>query len=317
MQFVDFKKSLSIISPVYIICGKELYLIENVLSNLIYACDIKFPEMNITYVDSTTPLEQIFTLCETLPFCTERRLIIAKDYALGEQDSTTIKKIEEYISNANDSTCLVFTSLKSISPKNIPFVNCDTVPNNVLSSKILNDLTKKGYSIQKPALEKLIQNVDGSITYAYSELDKLIAIASQSKVIEVKDVDELSSKKSIEHTIFELTNAISKKHSSIAISLLKFLLAQDNAKGVISSLYNYFRRMFLVIACKNYTNEQIAQSLDVKPYAISIAREQAKVFGATKIMNCLAKLEDIDTRTKTSFANLEQELYTFLFYTLN
>lgn len=318
MQFVEFKKSLhNKIEPVYIICGKELYLIENALNNLLQACNVTLPEMNISYIDDTTPLDEIFVLCQTLPFCSNMRLVIVKDYSFDDKNNSSIKQIEEYLENANTSTCLVFTSTKLVESKKIVCVNCDSIPTNMLASKIVADLNKKGFQIQTQALNKLIENVQGSITSAYSELNKLIALSSNEKIITIEHIDKISSKTNIEYSIFQLSDAIAKKDATTATKLLKSLINADNAKGVISYLYNYFRRLFLSIASKNATNEQIADILGVKPYSISIAKQQAKAIGANKIMQSLAMLEKIDTQTKTTFANLEQELYLFLFYTLS
>ena len=316
MQFVDFKKSLlNKIEPIYVISGKELYLIENSLNNLISACNLTMPEMNLTYVDASLSLDEIFTQCETLPFCSNKRVIIAKDYPLNANNN--LSKLEEYLPNANATTCLVFTNIQLIESKTITCVNCDSISTQTLQSKIASDLKKMGYEIQLSALTKLIQNTNGSITTAMSEISKLTALSLESKMITVEDVEKVCSKNDLEYNIYMLTDAIAKKDSNTAVYLMKRIIEEDNTKGIVYSLYNYFRRLFISIASKYSTDEQVAQVLGVKPYAIKIARQQAKSIGANKLLTAIEMLEKIDTSTKSTFASLEQELYLFLFYTLN
>ena len=316
MQFVDFKKSLlNKIEPIYIISGKELYLIENALNNLISACNITLPELNLAYVDANITLDEIFTQCETLPFCSEKRIIIAKDYPLNANNN--LSKLENYLSNANSTTCLIFTNIQLIESKKITCVNCDSISIQTLQSKIISDLKKIGYEIQLPALNRLIQNINGSITSAMSEISKLTALSLESKIITIDDVEKVCSKNDLEYNIFMLTDAIAKKDNNTALSLMKRIINEDNTKGIVYFLHNYFRRLFISIASKNSSDEQVAEVLGVKPYAIKIAKQQARTIGANKILRAIEMLEKIDTSTKSTFASLEQELYLFLLYTLS
>lgn len=313
MKFVDFKKSLSNINPVYILCGKERYLIENALNNLTFACNVQIPELNLVYVDSSTPIEQILVQCETLPFCSDKRMIIAKDYPIDEKTLTAIK---EYLNDANNTTCLVFTCEKVFESEQITIVDCSEISNETLKGKILSDLKKLEFQIQPDALELLVNNVNGSITYAYSELEKLKAIASNSKIITKEDVNNVCQKLDTDFQIYELTEAIVSKDSDKAITLLTRLIEAEN-KGIVSFLYNYFRRLFVCLACKDKDDEILAKLFKVKSYAIKHSRQQAFSLGAKKLLNCIERLEKIDATTKSTFANLNHELYLFLFYTLS
>ena len=316
MHFVDFKSSLQDkIQPVYIISGKEFYLVNNALNNLISACNISVPEMNISYVDSSTTLDEIFVMCETLPFLSQKRMIIAKNYT--PLDSNAQNKIIEYLQAYNATTCLVFTSVTLIENASIPCVNCDYLPQNTLQSKIISEAKKLGYEIQLPALNKLIDFCASSITSCMHELDKLVAFCNNNKTITLSDVEQVCCKIDLDANIFELTDAISKKDNSTALAILAHLIKEENTKTIVSMLYNYYRRMFFALANKNRKDEQLATYLGVKPFAIKIAREQAKAIGAEKIMGAMDMLKQIDTATKSSFTSLEQELYLFLFYTLS
>lgn len=314
MQFVDFKKSLQTkIQPLYIIGGKEFYLVNNALHNLINACKVTMPEMNITYIEDV-PLDDIFVMCETLPFLSDKRIIVAKNYSF---DANSIAKIKDYLKNYNATTCLVFTSLTSVEDNDIPCVNCDTLPKATLASKLNMDAKNAGCEIQPSALVKLMDFCNYSITTASNELEKLISYTKDKKVISDEDVNFVCYKQEKEINIFDLTDAISKKDKSTALKILRRLISDGNQKSVVSLLYTYYRRLFLTLASKRLSDDNLAKILGVKPYAINIYRQQAKILGSEKILNSMNMLTKIDTATKSSFTSLDEELYLFLFYTLS
>ena len=315
MQFVDFKKSLQDkIQPVYIIGGKEFYLVNNALNNLISACNITVPEMNITYIDEQVDLENVFVMCETLPFLSDKRMIVVKNYSL---DNDALDKIKTYLKNYNATTCLVFTSLTSVNDKEIPCVVCDELPPATLASKIGIEAKNAGLEIQPPALIKLLKFANNSITTAMSELDKLISFCNGNKVITSEDVENVCFKIEADTNLFDLTDAIAKKDRQKAISIMAKLIKDDDAKGVIALLYSFYRKLFYTIASKNLSNDELASLLGVKPYAINIYKQQSKALGAERILNSMNMLTKIDTATKSSFTSLDEELYLFLFYTLS
>ena len=315
MQFVDFKKSLQEkIQPVYIIGGNEFYLVTNALNNLISACNITVPEMNITYIDEQIALDDIFVMCETLPFLSSKRMIIVKNYAL---DNNSLTKIKEYLKNYNATTCLVFTTSSSINDNAIPCVDCSNLAKATLASKINIEAKNANCEIQPPALIKLMEYCSYSITACMNELEKLLSYCKDKNVITKEDVEQVCYKQEQEINIFDLTNAISKKDKTTAFSIVKRLIDSENQKSVTSLLYTHYRRLFLSLASKRLSDEQLAKILGVKPYAINVYRTQAKALGSEKILNSMNMLTKIDTATKSSFTNLDEELYLFLLYTLS
>ncbi|MGN1227169.1 MAG: DNA polymerase III subunit delta [Christensenellales bacterium] len=316
MKFVEFKKSLmEKIEPIYVFYGEDRYLIDTCIKNLTSACEIEFPELNLSIFDDTSDIEKIFLSCETLPYIDKLRLIIVKDIELNEGLK---KKLIEYSNNPNKSACLAITAKGEVKETDgITYVDCDKLDANMIRKKVLNDLKPKGYLISDDALKVLISYCDFSLTKIYSELEKLMAFATENKVI-TEDMIKTLCIKDISFNIFELTEALGTKESDKAVKTLNYLIKEEDAIMILGLLYSYFRRLLIVAMSQDKVDNQvIATNLQVKPYAITLAKKQSKLFGVKKLLALCEKLQNIDLKVKNNFSNVENELYSFLFSALN
>ncbi|MBQ8749300.1 MAG: DNA polymerase III subunit delta [Clostridia bacterium] len=316
MKFVDFKKSLiELIEPVYIFYGEDRYLIDTCIKNLTTACEISLPELNLSIFDANADINEVLTACETLPFLDKMRLILLKDIELNEDKR---KKLIEYAKNPNKSVCLAI-SIKGETKEmeNITLVDCEKLDANMIRKKVLSDLKPKGFLISDEALKVLISYCDYNLTQIYSELEKLMAYATEHKVI-TEDMIKTLSVKDVSYNIFELTESLGNKDTEHAINTLNYLLKDEDPIAIIGLLYGYFRRLLIVaMTPAEVDNANIANSLQIKPYAITLARKQCKLFGAKKLYDLCDKLQKIDLKAKTNFCNVENELYSFVFSALN
>ena len=98
------------ILPLYLLYGEEEFLVQEALDLIIgtvvdpAARDFNF---NVVYCRDT-PASEIVNLAETLPFMSERRLVIAREFdALKAAELDTLIP---YLNNPSPSTCLVMVS---------------------------------------------------------------------------------------------------------------------------------------------------------------------------------------------------------------
>lgn len=313
MKFVDFKKSLSIkVEPCYILFGNDNYLIESSYSNLVKVCVTNYPELNIKTFTNENEIDEILLSCETLPLCNDKMVIIAKNYTITENVKA---KISAYMEKPNPTTVLMITTKEKVEIKNCTEVDCNSLPDDILIKKINLELSRKGYTITTEAVKNLIANCENSLTRIFNELEKLISLCDETKTI-TNDCVQGNVQKDINYSIFKLTEAMGKKNCTEAINVLNYLITQNEQKNLITIMYNYFRRLFYSVVSNGSTNDEVANSLQVKPYAIQIAKEQAKVFGASNLLKIIKELEEIDERIKNTFSNLDNELYAFVLKTV-
>lgn len=316
MKFVEFKKSLQEkIEPIYLFFGEDRYLIDTCIKNLTMACEIEYPDFNIASFNNDTAFEDVLTSCETLPFMDKLRLVIVKDIELNEDKK---KKLIEYAKNPNKSVSFAITikgetkEIEGVTP-----VDCNKIDANMIRKKVLADLKPKGFLISDEALKVLISYCNFSLTQIYSELEKLMAYADENRVITEAMITTLSVK-DVSYNIFELTEALGKKQCEEALRILDYLIDKEEHIGLIGLLYSYYRRLLMVaLSPANLDNATIAEQLQVKPYAITLAKQQCKMFGPKKLLALCDKLHNIDIKVKSTFSNTKNELYSFVFSALN
>ena len=95
------------ILPLYLFYGEEEFLIQEALDLIINkvvdpgARDFNF---NTLYCRDT-PASELVNLCQTLPFMSEKRLVLARDFdALKAAD---LEELAPYLNDPSPSTCLV------------------------------------------------------------------------------------------------------------------------------------------------------------------------------------------------------------------
>lgn len=316
MKFVDFKKSLNEkIEPIYVFYGEDRYLIDTCLKNLKSACEIELPEMNISLFDEYCNIDDIFTSCETLPFMDKLRLVIVKDIELTDNLKN---KLIQYAQNPNKSATLAI-SIKGTTKEmeNIIIVNCEKLDFDLIKKKVVTDLSKQGFLISNDAIKLLTNYCDFNLTQIYSELDKLKSFANENKTISEEMVKTLSVK-DISFNIFELTDALGSKQGDKAINILNYLLKTEDPMLILGLLYGYFRRLLIVsMMPANADNFSLSEDLQVKPYAITLAKKQSQYFTPKKLLSLCEKLQKIDISLKSTFSNAETEIYSFAFLALN
>ena len=98
------------ILPLYLLYGEEEFLIQEALDLIIGtvvdpgARDFNF---NVVYCRDT-PASEIVNLAETLPFMSERRLVIAREF--DALKAAEIEALVPYLNNPSPYTCFVMVS---------------------------------------------------------------------------------------------------------------------------------------------------------------------------------------------------------------
>ena len=91
------------------------------------------------------------------------------------------------------------------------------------------------------------------------------------------------------------------------------LSAKTEPTQIISAIAGNFRRMFLSVITTNLTNEQIAQELKVKPYAILKAKETAAKFSVKNLKRIHELLQEVDFKLKNGKMSAENCVYYLVF----
>lgn len=309
MKFENFKKSLqSKLENCYILWGEDRYLMSNAISNLLAVVHSDFDDLNVSYFDESSAIDDILSSVNTLPFGSEWKVVVVRDWVFNESNINLLKK---YLKNPNPQGCLLFTTLKEPQLNGSEPVDCNKLGREILRKKIIVELRQKNVQIEEGAITQLLDYCDNDMGRIMQELDKLVAVVGGGGIINKSHI-EVNINKSQTYGVFELTDALGKQESDKAIRILDNLLKSDT-KGLSNLIYNYFRRLMYTSMCSEHSDNEIAIALKVKPYSIKISREQGRLFGTEKLVRICEYLAGVDERTKTTFASMENELYNAVF----
>ena len=297
------------LASVYPVEGDDFYLFDKALSMIKNACKITLEDFNVTiFDDENFSLEKLFNATEMLPMNDPKRLVVIKGGQVKEGDK---KKLENLLLKIPKTTCVVvldynknFEFLK----KSFVYVDANRMDRETVKKLVVAYLAKSGKQISGEALETLIGATNGYLTKIMNELAKLECYDLESPLITKKMVDEIAIK-DVEFSVFELTDALSKKKGDKAIKLLKLM---EKDPGVFSLISNHFRRLFYV-SISDMTNSELAALLNVKEYAIVKARELARGFSKAQLKKINALLEELDYNVKSGKLLASNALHLLVF----
>jgi DNA polymerase III subunit delta len=323
VKFEDLKKSIKQqVKPAYLITGSDIYLKQKAEGIIKEAVIPANAELNCVFfsTDKIEP-EKVIDACNTLPFFADKKLVVVKEYEKKNSDSL-VKKLEEYLKNPNESTCLVlvasedskyFDNLK----KYVEIVDCNVLNSSLIEKFIELELKKANKKIDFIARQFLMDYCNFDLAKINMELLKLIGYLGEDDTITVEMVKE-NVNKDLEFEIYELTETLCKKDAEKTYAILNTLLANKNTtSSVLATINRHFRRLLYIAISSGFSNKELSEKLEVKEFAIKKQTEQVKAFGAVKLKLINELCVDLDYKTKTGKLDAEGGINFLVFKILN
>lgn len=297
------------IARVYLVEGDDYYLFDRAYAMIKNACGITLEDFNINILDEESySNDKLFAATELLPVIDERRLVVVKGGKLSEAEKKAMTNILLKIPKTTVVVVLDYNKNFEFLKKDFVFVDANRMDKDLVKKLVNAYLAKIGKSISADALETLIESCNGYLTRIMNELNKLVCFDLDSEIIS-KDVVEKLVNKDTEFSVFELTEALSKKDGDKAIRLLKLM---EKEQGVFALISNQFRRLFYA-AISDLTNLELAGLLGVKEFAIMKARQLAKGFSKAQLKKICSLLEEMDYAVKSGAMLQANALYLLVF----
>ena len=290
------------IEPCYLIQGEDILLYDKALSMIKKACKLELEEFNFLKFDEDTfNADTFIDTLQTLPIGSEKKLVLLKNVTKFNEDFK--KKLNAYLKSPLLSTCLVIFDFNNkfdfiISEK----VSAKRLDEKSLEEIVVSELEESGKEIKKEALNLLLSYCCDYYSLIKNELEKLKSC--NFDIIGVKQIEDMVTRET-EWTVFELTEALSKKDASKAISLLN-LMNKDTKTFTL--ILNHFRRLFFVAISKE-NDLELSKLLQVKEYAVTKARQLARNFSKIQLKNIYELLDNVDLYIKNGQMQIENALY--------
>lgn len=292
------------IEPCYLVQGEDILLYDEALKLIKNACNLSFEEFNFQkFDDDTFSADLVLDALETLPFASEKKVVLLKNITKFSEDFK--KKLVAYLKSPLPSTCLVIFDFANkfdflISEK----ISAKRLDEESLKNIVEEELSKSHKAIKKEALSLLLSYCCDYYSLIKNELKKLSD--APTDVITEKDIANMVTKET-EYSVFELTEALSKKDAKKAVELLSLM---DKDTKTFNLILNHFRRLFFVAISKD---EDLSKLLNVKEYAVIKAKELSRNFSKIQLKNIYSLLDDVDFYIKNGQMQIENALYYLIF----
>jgi DNA polymerase-3 subunit delta len=248
------------------------------------------------------------TNLETLPFLSEKRLVVVKNFLdLGKDEEQ--KKIATAIENTPDFCLLIFQENevpKKTNPIYKKIAKIGTLQEfkalspSEISKWIVDKAKKENIKISFFTANYLSQQCGPELWSISNELEKL-ALFADNKEITKEMIDTLCIP-SLSSSIFKLTDEVAQKN--VKASLKTFGILKDSGEelnGIFFMLVRHFRILTQVqeLVSKGEKAPEITKKLKQHPFVIQKTAAQARNFDQKKLISIYEEMLDIDTKVKT------------------
>ncbi|MBR0189209.1 MAG: DNA polymerase III subunit delta [Clostridia bacterium] len=316
MLFSELKKSLNSGErfSVYLIEGEEGYFRALSLDTLKNAL-VKEPSLNVaTFDGAALDISDALASLNALPFLSEYRMTVIKEFY---PTAAAIKGgLKDFLEHPVKSSVLVIVNEKphEVFKKfgSVCTVECKTADVSVISRWIKATVNAAGVKISDGLCAEIAEYCLSDMTRVKNETEKLIAYAGNGGEIDETAVDFLVNR-GTEYKIYEMTDYIAKRKFDDAIGVINDMLAKGDTYGrIISSVYNYFRRL-LFVAISDKSPAETGALLGIKEFAVKKAKQQAQAFNVRALKNTVDRLVDADYAVKSGRANADDLMWINIF----
>ncbi len=299
------------ILPLYLFSGEEEFLIQEAVDLIIEktvapgARDFNF---NTAYCRETSAADLV-NLCQTFPFLSERRLVIAKD--IDAFKAADLDELTAYLRSPSPTTSLVLISAQRRYEKK-PVVSAVEASGAVTVFYALQDrevlawidewARARGLSIRQDAAQYLWQRIGNELQKISNELQKVAISIKERKAITFDDVKAVAGDFR-EYTSFDLADAIGRRNREQAFLILSRLVQEgEQPVGLLGSIAWNFRRLLRAKAMEaaGMGYEEIKKKIGVIWHQSAKFQEQMRRFTMAELRGAFSIMLAADRTLKSS-----------------
>ncbi len=319
LAYEFLRKKPKISSLLYLIFGADEFQKEQVLKYIKKSLITKETEdfdFSFFYGNETSG-EEIIEQLEMIPFMSEHRLVILKDY--DKLKKSDLELLSDYCSNQNDSTILVLTAVKpdmrlalskKIKKQGI-LIECKAPysPRDIVTW-LNRELVAENIRMEGRAISLFSQIIETDYQIASNELDKLLIFIGERKNITYEDVMKCVGNSRV-NSIFEFQNAIGGIDKIKSFKILENMI---NNKEVLVFIIVMLNRFFIIIwkiqalRVRRHTDREISANYlkEITPYFRKDYLNYSKNFTRKSLIKIFNALTETDFQIKST--NIEERI---------
>ena len=315
------------ISPIYLLFGEEKYIIEDSLKQITeLIVDPSAEDFNLNRYDASVhSVVEVLDSARTLPFMSDRRIIIVKGIkpkARKEEGEEEEEGKEEsfidslylinYLESPYKESCIIFVSheakmdqrkkfYKNIQ-KNGKILNCQKLNLKGAVAWLKKRTESKGFKIDYTAAEELAETCNNNLKRIESELEKIFLYSGKDRVINSDTVCTVAGNNKID-SIFDLTKTIGNKDLKLSLDKMENLLSHGtHPLPILAMISRQFRLIWQAKALsnKNTPKNEIAKRIGAHPFFVGEYISQTKNFSQEDLVYVFERLLEADIEIKSA-----------------
>ena len=312
-----FRKNLSAkkIAPIYFLAGEEPFLLEDSLKRIekvINTDDLNREVFQATECSGNDILNSV----ETLPFLTDKRIVVLK--MANKLKNDDFKIITKIIENPVDTSCFIIIfpeKIKNSTSKRKDLialceksdtcycVDCKKLYEKDVKNFIQEEFNIRGKNIEPDVVQQIINDTGLDLQNVSNEIEKIsLYLGKDKKNITVEDFVKISGFTK-EINIFMLTNSIEEKNLKYSLFIVEQMLKTgESAIGLLSTISGAIRKMLMAKSLmeeKNYTSQDALNYVRVYSYFQYKYAANLSKYSLVHLKKCLKEILKTDIALKT------------------
>ena len=307
----------------YLIYGEDAYLRKRYRDTLLEALDAESDSMNFTrFVQKQATEDAIIAISETMPFFSERRVVLVEDSGLLKEKT---EKLADYAAKLPEYLVLIFVEseadrrnrLYKALAKYDRVVRCTAPDEKGLTNWILVELKKNGKTIRRNTLEMFLSGAGSDLNFISCELEKLISYTGERSEILPEDIRAVCSVQ-IENRIFDMiADAAAGRREKALKEYYDLLLLKEAPMRILFLMERQFDQLLRIkeLLERGEGEKLIAEQLKVHPYVVKKNLPLARKYPALRLRQAVEDMvraeEDVKTGRLTDKMSVELMLVKY------
>lgn len=291
----------------YLLYGEEAYLKQQYKEKLLKALNPEEDTMNFArYEGKGIELRELIDLCETMPFFSERRILLLEDTGFFknkcEELADYLKELPDYLylvfaENEVDKRSRMYKAVKNAG-RICEFARQDE---KTLIRWGAGLLGKEGRRITQRDMEFLLSRTGTDMGNLRMELEKLIAYTMGRDVVTARDIEEVCVTRT-ENRIFEMVRAVADRNQKRALELYYDLLAlKEPPMRILFLLARQFRQLLeaKAMSAEGASQSEIASRLGIPAFAVRNTLACARAYTSQELRQAVTDFVEGEEAVKT------------------
>lgn len=295
--------------------GENSFVMKAELEKRIAAFVAEHGDLALERIDGDeAELERIREALTSLPFLASKKLVVLRNPSGNKQ---FVEQIEQLLADVPETTDVIITETKvdkrlsyyKYIKAKTEFIDCAELDTNGLAQWLVAQAKEQGGSLSSADARYLVERVGANQRLLSGELDKLLTY--DSKV--TKTTIELLTEATPQSTIFELLDSAFAGNTGRALELYGEQRAlKVEAPQIIAMLAWQLHVVALIKTAGDRSADDIAREAKLNPFVVRKSQAIAKRLTIAELKSLIARLLDIDVRSKRTNLDADEALQHYI-----